>query len=92
MSRVTSKLQVTLPKAIAARFDIRPGDEVQFVPAGDIIRLEPGTAKRALDVKARLASFDQATERHRESSQPALPVTADRGWTREELYNRGRPR
>jgi bifunctional DNA-binding transcriptional regulator/antitoxin component of YhaV-PrlF toxin-antitoxin module len=28
MSKVTSKLQVTLPKAIADRYSIAPGDEI----------------------------------------------------------------
>ena len=30
MSRVTSKLQVTVPRAIAQRYGIRPGDEIRF--------------------------------------------------------------
>jgi AbrB family looped-hinge helix DNA binding protein len=41
MSRVTSKLQVTVPKAIAERYGIRPGDEIDWVPAGDAIRVVP---------------------------------------------------
>jgi AbrB family looped-hinge helix DNA binding protein len=31
MAKVTSKLQVTIPKAIADRYRIRPGDEIEFV-------------------------------------------------------------
>ena len=30
MSRITSKLQVTVPKAIVQRYGIRPGDEIRF--------------------------------------------------------------
>ena len=30
MSKVTSKLQVTLPKAIAQAHGIRPGDEIEW--------------------------------------------------------------
>ncbi len=41
MARVTSKLQVTVPKAIAKRFRIRPGDDIDWVPAGDVIRVVP---------------------------------------------------
>ncbi|PZP64635.1 MAG: AbrB family transcriptional regulator, partial [Azospira oryzae] len=29
MAKVTSKLQVTLPKALAQRYRIRPGDEIE---------------------------------------------------------------
>jgi AbrB family looped-hinge helix DNA binding protein len=29
MGKVTSKLQVTVPKAIAQRYGIRPGDEIE---------------------------------------------------------------
>ena len=39
MSRVTSKLQVTIPKAIAERHGIRPGVEVDWQSAGDVIRV-----------------------------------------------------
>ena len=35
MAKVTSKLQVTVPKAIADRFGIRPGDEIEFMPGED---------------------------------------------------------
>jgi len=33
MARVTTTLQVTFPKAVAEQFGIRPGDEVDWVPA-----------------------------------------------------------
>ncbi len=41
MAKVTSKLQVTVPKAIADRYGIRPGDEIEWVAAGDTIRVLP---------------------------------------------------
>ena len=41
MAKVTSKLQVTIPKHIAEEYGIAPGDEVEFVPAGDSIRVIP---------------------------------------------------
>ena len=31
MSKVTSKLQVTVPKAAAERYGIRPGDAIDWV-------------------------------------------------------------
>lgn len=92
MARVTSKRQVTVPKAIADRFEIRPGDDIEFVAAGDAIRVLPARkAKKALDLKERLRLFDESTRRLRRRVWKGKPP-ADRGWTREELYTRGRPR
>lgn len=34
---MTSKLQLTLPKAIAVQYGIEPGAELDVVPAGDVI-------------------------------------------------------
>jgi AbrB family looped-hinge helix DNA binding protein len=34
MPKVTSKLQLTVPKAIAEQYGIRPGDELEWIPAG----------------------------------------------------------
>jgi bifunctional DNA-binding transcriptional regulator/antitoxin component of YhaV-PrlF toxin-antitoxin module len=94
MSKVTSKLQVTLPKTIASQFAIRPGDEIHWEPAGDVIRVvPPGAAPAALDREQRLRVFDAATRRQAErEAGNAQPPSAygDRGWTREELYQRGR--
>jgi AbrB family looped-hinge helix DNA binding protein len=94
MAKVTSKRQVTIPKAIADRYRIREGDEVEFVPAGDAIRvLPPRAAVAPRSVGARLALFDAATARQqaRERSRRGdRPTAGDRGWTREDLYDRGR--
>jgi AbrB family looped-hinge helix DNA binding protein len=96
VSRVTSKLQVTLPKAIADRFRIRPGDEIEWEPAGDAIRvLPPGAAPVAVDRQERLRIFDAATRRQAEREARAgrrRQTDEDRGWTREELYPRGSAR
>ncbi|HTP24715.1 MAG TPA: AbrB/MazE/SpoVT family DNA-binding domain-containing protein [Anaeromyxobacteraceae bacterium] len=93
MAKVTSKLQVTMPKALAERYHIEPGDEIKWEAAGDVIRVVPPRAKPAGDLATRLKIFDQATARQRirEHAKP-LTVATDRGWTREELYDRGRPR
>jgi len=94
MAKVTSKRQVTIPKAIADQYRIREGDELEFVPAGDAIRvLPPGTGVESRPVAARLSLFDSATARQRArqgSRAPARGKAKDRGWTREELYDRGR--
>ena len=92
MSKVTSKYQVTLPKRIADSYAIRPGDEIDWVAAGDVIRvIPPGRRAVALDKESQLRLFDQATERHRKRSatKRAAPPR-DRGWTRGDLYGRGR--
>jgi AbrB family looped-hinge helix DNA binding protein len=90
MSKVTSKLQVTIPKAIAQRHGVRPGDDVRWISAGDAIRLEPSGRPKALSIPERLRLFDAATRRLRRRKWEGKPP-ADRGWTREELYERGRP-
>ena len=94
MSKVTSKLQVTLPKAIAQAHGIRPGDEIEWASAGDTIRVQPLKRPRPTgDKKARLRVFDQATQRQRRRQRGGRHEAAtDRGWTREELYERGRAR
>ena len=94
MSKVTSKLQVTVPKALAERYGIRPGDDIRFEEAGEIMRVVPATAgapSEGLDVEARLRLFDAATarQRDREAGRQARRAST-RGWTREELYERGR--
>lgn len=94
MSKVTSKLQVTLPKALAARYAIRPGDDIRFEGAGDVIRVVPSGAEAppaGHAVEARLALFDAATERQeaRQAGRRAPRPDSGRGWTREELYERG---
>ena len=95
MSKVSSKLQVTVPKAIAERYGIRPGDDIRFEEAGETIRVVPANArtqKKGLDTETRLRIFDEAMarQRAREAERTRAPAT-ERGWTREELYTRGSP-
>ncbi|MCY4199475.1 MAG: AbrB/MazE/SpoVT family DNA-binding domain-containing protein [Gammaproteobacteria bacterium] len=102
MSKVTSKPQAILPKAIAQSYQIRPGDDVEFEAAADVTRILPTRTKgqdKLLDVKTRLRIFDSATERQqiREINRQTQEAETDddssacRGWTREELYERGAP-
>jgi AbrB family looped-hinge helix DNA binding protein len=99
MAKVTTKLQLTVPKAIADQYGIRPGDELEWVPAGETIRVVPaGRTRRSgkeLSVKDRLELFDQATERQRQrealfgkEAVTSSESDADRGWTREGIYIR----
>ncbi|MGH7321603.1 MAG: AbrB/MazE/SpoVT family DNA-binding domain-containing protein [Candidatus Rokuibacteriota bacterium] len=94
MSRVTSKLQVTVPKAIADRYGIRPGDEIEWLPAGESIRIiPPGRQVPSLDLDTRLRMFDAATARQQHRQRHYRKGRgADRGWTREQLYEHGRAR
>jgi AbrB family looped-hinge helix DNA binding protein len=94
MAKVTSKYQVTVPKAIAARYGIRPGDDIDWVPADDAIRGVPASRQRTADDReSRLRLFDQATERQRRRTAGRKARRShDRGWTREDLYDLGLPR
>lgn len=92
---MTSKRQVTIPKAVADDYGISAGDEIEFEPAGDAIRVQPPRARRALLSRAgRLERFDRATERERarRHDAPQASETPARGWHRDDLYERGSPR
>jgi len=92
MARVTSKLQVTIPKAVADRYGIAPGAEIEFEPAGDVIRVVPQRrAVRSQGERVKLFERALARQRERETSQ-VLAEVPDRGWAREDLYDRGRAR
>jgi len=91
MSKVTSKLQVTVPKEIADRYGIRPGSEIHWIPAGDGLRVVPASlAPTSVDQAERLQLFDAATARQRKRQRRVTPARVkDRGWKREDLYDRG---
>src|SRR5215210_2671871 len=97
MAKVTSKLQVTIPRRLAREYGIKPGDDLDWSPAGDAIRVsplrEPTGDEKAL-VELRLKMFDASVQRQkkRERSRGKQPQSADRGWKREDLYDRGRTR
>ena len=96
MPKVTSKLQLTVPKAIADQYGIRPGDELQWIAAGEAIRVIPAgknnLAEQERTIKERLALFDQTTVRQRRRqtkmgkavSRPASSWLDERGaiWSR----------
>jgi AbrB family looped-hinge helix DNA binding protein len=102
MPKVTSKLQLTVPKAIADQYGIRPGDELEWTPAGDVIRVVPARGRKilehALTVEERLRLFDAASARQakrnaaRKKNSGEERSPKERGWKREDLYNRGRSR
>ena len=104
---MTSKLQLTVPKAIADQYGIKPGDELEWIPAGESIRVElvrrKAKAGHELTTEEKLALFDanmdridqiQAKELQEAEAKGTRLTRETRGWTREELYNddRGLPR
>ena len=103
---MTSKLQLTVPKRIADQYGIRPGDELDWIPAGESIRVELVSRKAGagheLTVEERLALFDanmdridrlQAAELQEAKAKGTRVTRENRGWTREEIYeDRGFPR
>ena len=95
MAKITSKYQVTVPKKVAEQYRMSPGDEIEWIPAGETIRVVPyAKVQPANDREFRLHLFDQATQRIRKRAVPTERKGSDqnRGWTREGLYNRGRSR
>jgi len=102
VAKVTSKLQVTLPKTLAAQYGIEPGSDIEWQAAGDVIRVLPASVQRkTLSKVERLALFDAATARQKQRQRGRKKAKATRGstspskargWTREELYDRGSTR
>jgi len=100
MAKVTSKLQLTIPKAVAKQYSIQPGDEMELAPSGSFIRMVPSSHRReGLAIRERVKLFQQLLERHRKRRQKPLKARrgkshpeADRGWKREDLYTRGSSR
>ncbi|HJW95791.1 MAG TPA: AbrB/MazE/SpoVT family DNA-binding domain-containing protein [Thermoanaerobaculia bacterium] len=95
MAKVTSKYQVSIPKTLAEQLAIKPGDDIQWRVAGDELRISPARPKQRLSREERLARFDAATSRQSRRDRKLLRVaegTIDRGWTREDLYDRDRTR
>lgn len=94
MATITSKYQVTIPKKIADKYNLKPGDKLDWLEAGETIRVVPsGQQTFEDDRETRLRLFDQATERIRKRApRRKLKEPRDRGWKREDLYVRGRPR
>jgi AbrB family looped-hinge helix DNA binding protein len=91
VAKVTSKRQVTIPKAIADQYRIAPGDELRFEPAGEAIRVRRAhSAPTTPDSGRRLELFDRATQRQQERQRGhRFAPAAERGWSREDLYERG---
>jgi len=91
MAKVTSKLQVTIPKALAERSGIKPGDEIEWVEGGDGLRIKRvGTQGASIPIAMRLELFDYATAREAKRHRVARIADGNsgRGWKRADLYDR----
>ena len=95
MAKITSKYQVSIPKTLAEQLAIKPGDDIEWRLAGDELRITPVRPRQRLSLEERLQRFDESTARQM-NRVPRVQLVADgdidRGWTREELYERGRTR
>ena len=100
VAKVTSKLQVTIPKAIATAHHIEPGCQLIFESAGECIRLRSmsrGEVDPVDDPGWRLRLFEEASGRQegrnrRFRRKQSGSKSGARGWSREDLYDRGSSR
>ena len=94
MGKVTSKMQVTVPKAVADRVGIKPGDDLAWEVVGRVIHVIPDGAAPRLSREERVTAFAEMIERQRVRERRGGPArrAKDRGWRREDLYVRGQPR
>jgi bifunctional DNA-binding transcriptional regulator/antitoxin component of YhaV-PrlF toxin-antitoxin module len=88
MSKVTSKLQVTIPRLVADHYGIRPGDEVRWeVREGGPLMAPEKNIRDRLTAEERSRQFLEAVERVALQQQRAgVSGEGDRGWTRDDLY------
>lgn len=100
MAKVTSKLQLTVPKRVADTYQIRPGDEVELVPSGGFIRMIPASrpqqdltaAEKVKRFRGLIEEFQKPRKPERDANRAKARAEAARGWKREDLYTRGSPR
>jgi len=90
MSKVTSKYQVSIPKALAEKIGIRVGDDLAWEDAAGTLRARIAAApKSRFSVREKLRLFDAATARQNDRERSRrVPRSNGRGWTREDLYTR----
>lgn len=93
MGKITSKYQVSLPKALADRLGLGPGDEIDWRLAGRELRVTVARGAGQASTAERLKLFDNATRRQAARNRRNKTESGtSRGWTREDLYDRGRTR
>lgn len=92
MAKVTEKLRITLPKAIATQLGVGSGTELVVDVAGEVTRLRPIRAgERSRDRAALVQDFDSSTERQNQRDAILRERAGDlfegsnRRWRRAEL-------
>lgn len=90
MSKLTRKYQVSIPKTLADKLGIRPGDDLTWEEAGDSLRVRLGSARPArFSIEARLKLFDAASARQQQRGRAGTRLPGKgRGWSRADLYDR----
>ena len=79
MPKVTSKLQITLPKALATEYGIEPGDEIRFEGVPGAIRMVPvksSVPRLSREERARL--FKESEQRLERRQQWLMQYLAER--------------
>ena len=92
MSKVTSKYQISIPKSLADELRIKPGDEVEWTLAGNQLRLVGKRKPLSVDERLELVAAARTRQAERDTERGPVAQSKERGWTREELYDRGRTR
>lgn len=90
MSKITSKYQVSIPRALVDKLGLKVGDDLAWEEAAGALRAQVAQSRtQRLSVAERLRLFDAASRRlsKRETARK-LPARRDRGWTRADLYTR----
>ena len=83
---------MSIPKALAEQLRIEPGDDVAWRIAGHELRVSPAKKERVLTAEQRLALFDASTRRQTSRNRGRRSASPNRGWSREDVYDRGRAR
>ena len=63
IATVSSKFQLSLPKALREAMQIQPGQQFELIPMGSIIQLVPKISIKELRGKARGANTEQYRDR-----------------------------
>lgn len=94
MTEVDRNLRTAIPADIAARYQITPGVQLEWLASGNHIEVVPVHPPLS-DSAVRLQSFDEATARQEiRQTGKVVPDCAKlgRGWTREGIYSRDESR
>lgn len=94
MTKVTKKLQITIPAALAADYGIRPGMDVKIEPAGEFIQIRVVRSLQEAELNAakeKVISLQEIFARHDKRIRLTSPKStkgSDRDWKRDNLYDR----